>query len=745
MRCRYNAKIFLNEENGYCIAIFWTKDDSIPLGAKKNPSGNGFRFTAVGYGFPLNEDIELELVGKWVMNPQYGPQFEVENYMEVVPRTREGIVGYLSSGAIPGIGKKTADTIFSYFGLETLEVIENNPERLLQIKGISEKKLHEIKESYGKNQTFRELMTFLAPFKVSPNKVQKILMEFGSESPEIVQHRPYRLCAIKGFGFLTVDEIAKKCCSCLNDPMRISGCIAYVLKQAAGESGHLYLTKEILTEKVLGILNKDLPQSAVSEREVREVLYRLTLQKSIVVENNRVYETSLYEIEKETAEMVTQHLLDRLPVIPVEQAIRDAQETLGISLSDSQENAVRMVFSNPLSIITGGPGTGKTTVLKVILHIHKQLCQGNVQLMAPTGRAARRMAESTGYTQASTMHMALGLVGDGESFQEFEFLKAQFYNVDEVSMVDMKLCYEFFRHLKMGVRVVLIGDMDQLPSVGPGDVFRQLIQCGLVPVTILDIVYRQSQDSRINTNAQLIKKNKTKLAYGNDFVFIECTGAKEASETIQKLYWKEASQRSVEDVQVLTPYRKRGEASLVELNKKLRELINPAVSGAKEMTVLGTVFRVGDKIIQTKNTDILSNGDMGEIQDFYTDKDGHSKAVLLFTENRCVHYDTQQMEDIEHAYATTVHKSQGSEYPVVILPWIKGFYGMLKRNILYTAITRAKSKVIIVGEKSALYQAIHTDDSGKRNTALGEKVQAAYIRINGKDTSETTEQLKLAI
>lgn len=365
--------------------------------------------------------------------------------------------------------------------------------------------------------------------------------------------------------------------------------------------------------------------------------------------------------------------------------------------------------------------------------------------MAPTGRAARRMAESTGYSEASTMHMALGLVGDGESFQEFEYLEAQFYNVDEVSMVDMKLCYEFFRHLRSGTRVVLIGDVDQLPSVGPGDVFRQLIQCGLVPVTILDIVYRQAQDSRINTNARLINRNKANLAYGNDFVFIDCKGAQEASEIIQKLYQQEVFQAGLDDVQVLTPYRKRGDASLVELNKKLRELINPGVSGTKEMTILGTVFRVGDKIIQTKNTDTLSNGDMGVIEDFYTDKDGHSKAVLLFSENRCVHYDTQEMENIEHAYATTIHKAQGSEYPVVILPWIRGFYGMLKRNILYTAITRAKAKVIIVGEKSALYQAIHTDDSGKRNTALGEKVQAAYSRLSKEQICEEPEQLKVAI
>lgn len=743
MRCRFSRNVFRNEENGYCVAQFWTADDSIPDAARRHQAEQGTYITAFGYNLPYNEEVEAELVGKWVNHPQYGPQFEVESYMEVVPRTKEGIVGYLSSGAIKGIGRKTAEAIYSYFGMDTLEVIEKTPDKLLCIRGISQAKLNEIKVSYGKNQTFRELMTFLAPFQVSPKKVQKIILEFGGEAPDIIRTRPYRLCAIKGFGFLTVDTIARNCGASSHDPMRLSGCIAYVLKQACKE-GHLFLPQESLVQSTLELLNKDVVQDAVTEREVQNVLYRLSLQGSIVVEKQRIYEVSCYEAENETARMVVRHLLDRVPSVPVDQAIRQAEKALGLALSKSQESAVRMVFNSSLSIITGGPGTGKTTVLQIILYIHKMICKGEVQLMAPTGRAARRMAESTGQ-EASTMHMALGLVGDAESYQEFSYLDAQFHNVDEFSMVEMKLAYEFFRRLKAGVRIVLIGDVDQLPSVGPGDVFRQLIQCGLIPVTVLDLVFRQAENSRININAKLIKTNKAGLSYGRDFQFIETKGDEETAAIVQKLYQQAVAQTDVESVQVLSPYRVKSASGVIQLNEALRELVNPEVSGMYQMKAAGRVFRTGDKVLQTKNTDIVSNGDIGFIQQFYKDKDGECKAEILFSDQRKVVYEAGDMENIELAYATTIHKSQGSEYPIVILPWIKRFYGMLKRNILYTAITRAKAQVIIVGEKSALYQAIHTDDSGKRNTALGEKILENYQELAAPEEKERLEQLKLAI
>lgn len=403
-----------------------------------------------------------------------------------------------------------------------------------------------------------------------------------------------------------------------------------------------------------------------------------------------------------------------------------------------------MVFEKPLSIITGGPGTGKTTVLKVILYIHGLTCKTSVQLMAPTGRAARRMAESTGHEDASTMHMALGLLGGSDYNPGFQYLEAEFLNVDEVSMVDMHLAYEFFSRVKDRARVLLLGDVNQLPSVGAGDVFRQLICCGLIPVTVLDMVYRQGAASNIPVNANLIQQNQTKLYMGEDFVFIPCKDTDETAEMVKKLYLEEVRKYGLEQVQILTSYRVKTAAGVVELNRALEDLINPPDAGKCELAIGKDIFRVGDKILQNKNTDQVSNGDMGIIQGIYMDQEGNQKVQILFSENRMVKYEKEQMEMVEHANAITIHKSQGSEYPVVIIPCIKAFYTMLKRNILYTAITRAKCKVYLVGDWNAVCQSIHTDDSGKRNTVLGQRIQG-YYDTERKQRTEETEQLKLAV
>lgn len=403
-----------------------------------------------------------------------------------------------------------------------------------------------------------------------------------------------------------------------------------------------------------------------------------------------------------------------------------------------------MVFESPLSIITGGPGTGKTTVLKVILYIHGLKCKTTLQLMAPTGRAARRMAESTGNDEASTMHMALGLLGGSDYNLGFQYLEAEFLNVDEVSMVDMHLAYEFFSRVKDSARILLLGDVDQLPSVGAGDVFRQLIGCGLIPVTVLDMVYRQGASSNIPVNAKLIQQNQTHLYMGEDFVFVPCKGTEPTAEMVKKLYLEEVRKHGLEQVQILTSYRVKTAAGVVELNRTLEDLINPPGVGKNELTIGKDVFRVGDKILQNKNTELVSNGDMGIIQDIYEDQDGNPKVQIQFSENRMVRYEREQMEMVEHANAITIHKSQGSEYPVVIIPCIKAFYTMLKRNILYTAITRAKYKVYLVGDWNAVCQSIHTDDSGKRKTVLGQRIQGFYY-AEQKQKAEEMEQLKLAV
>ena len=295
MRCKYIRKIFQNEENGYTVALFSTLDHEVPLSARDKfwADKRIIAFTAKGYDLPLTDEIEIEMEGEWETN-SHGTQYKVETFLEVVPRTREGILGYLSSGAIKGIGPKMADTIFRKFGLQTLEIMENNPQELLKIRGISEKKLAAIVESYGKNQVFRELMTFLAPFKVTPKKVNMILKKFGNESVDIIRHRPYMLSAVKGFGFLTVDAIGRQCCCALNDPMRISGCIGHIMNQAMKE-GHLFKQRQEVIREALEILNRDLQVMAVSEQDVSQVLYRLVLQKSIVVEEERIYSIRQYE------------------------------------------------------------------------------------------------------------------------------------------------------------------------------------------------------------------------------------------------------------------------------------------------------------------------------------------------------------------------------------------------------------------------------------------------------------------
>lgn len=724
MRCKYIRKIFQNEENGYTVALFSSLDHEVPLSARDKfwEDKKIIAFTAKGYDLPLTDELEIEMEGEWETN-SHGTQYKVETFLEVVPRTREGILGYLSCGSLKGIGPKTAERIVNRFGLDTLEVMEKYPQELLKIQGISQKKLDRIVDSFGKNKAFRELMTFLSPFHVTPKKANMILQKFRDQSVEIIRKQPYILCSVKGFGFLTVDAIARQCCAATNDPMRISGCVSYVLREAMKQNGHLYLEQEILVKDALKVLNKEPDLQPVTETEILKVLYRLVMQDSIVVEENRVYITQQHQEEEDTASMIARKLHERIPVLTIEKELEEAQEDLNITLSEQQKEAVRMVFANPISIITGGPGTGKTTVLKIILYIYQKKCGNEVKLMAPTGRAARRMAESTGSGDATTMHMALGLFGDGDYEALIDELSADFINVDEVSMVDMHLAYEFFYKVKAGARVLLVGDVHQLPSVGAGDVFRQLILCGKIPVTVLNLVYRQGKDSNIPINAQLINEGKTNLQWGDDFQMVECSGADAAAQIVKNIYLKEIQMYGMEQVQILSPYKVRSAAGVLELNRSLQDEVNPPVSGKRELHLGGEIFREGDRILQNKNTEFASNGDLGTLVQIAEDEDNNPLVQIVFTDGRRVKYEAEQVEMIEHANAITIHKSQGSECQVVIIPWLKAFYPMLKRNIFYTGITRAKQRVYIVGEWKAVCQAIHTDDTGTRKTMLAVKIQ----------------------
>lgn len=751
MRCTYEKTIFENAESGFLILALKTQDTQVPQAARNThpAKDNLIRFTATGYYLPTTNTIELELDGRWEQS-KYGMQLAVESFTEIIPQTREGIIGYLSSGLIKGIGEKTAIAIVQKFGLTSLEVLENEPEKLLEVRGITENKLVNITASYTQSKSLRDIVALLSPFGISVKKAAKIQKEFGDQTMDILQNRPFELCSISGFGFKTVDSIARKTSCKLSDPLRVQGALRYVLDESQ-ISGHLFLPKEQLCEKAYILLNEDFPSEVADKRSVVFGLYSLVQSGVMLSDNGNIYLHRNLYAETNTALRVAELLININDSTEVTKELSEFQDNSKIILSAKQAEAVKTAFLHNLSIITGGPGTGKTTVLKAVLEVfQKVMPDGKVLLSAPTGRASRRMAESTEYTDAKTLHSALSLVSDEEDSDYLngnEPIEADLIIVDEVSMVDMYLANELFGRIQKGSRVVLVGDADQLPSVGAGNVFREFITCGLIPVTVLDMVFRQAKGSRIAMNAYSIKQDKTSLLYGSDFMFDTCNTAEEAAYLVQKHYMEEIAENGVEGVQILSPFKSRGEACVKSLNEAIHELVNPTTSMRPELKVGTRIYRLGDRVLQTKNKGDISNGDVGFIKSVFIGEDNDSTATIEFSGERVVTYAIEDLDMIEPAYAMTIHKSQGSEYPVVILPMLKSFYIMLKRNLVYTAITRAKSKVILIGQKSALFMAIHKNDIDERNTLLGDRIVEHYTALCDKQKAQApdTVQMKMKI
>ena len=452
----------------------------------------------------------------------------------------------------------------------------------------------------------------------------------------------------------------------------------------------------------------------------------MILHGAVVAYKQYLYSPRVFGQEDDTARMIAERLANISVAENIESALESVRESLGITLSQKQEQAVRTAFQHGLTIITGSPGTGKTTVLKAIIEVFKNLHpKGKFALMAPTGRASRRMAESTGVDEARTLHSALGLgtgeeVGDGERVR---FVDADLVIVDEFSMVDMWLAQQFFKRIGQHTRVVLVGDPNQLPSVGAGNVFYELIHSGMVPVTVLDWIFRQSKDGLIAYNAKFINEGSTKLYYGNDFVFVDSPTQIETARRIQDIYCKEAAERGIENVQILSPFREKGEAASEQLNRAIRERVNPFRSAEEEVRIGSRTFRVHDRVMQTKNTEKVSNGDLGFITGITTGSKGEWLVQMDFGGDRKLTYTPEQLAHVDLAYATTIHKAMGSEFETVIIPIVKAHTIMLYRNLLYTAVTRAKKKVILVGHKAILFMAVHRADISKRNTMLGERIR----------------------
>ena len=729
----YDGKIFHNPSNKFCIVIVKTADTSIPEKArdKRRYRDHLIRFTAVGYEIPMTDAVELELDGEWV-NGKYGMQLQVEQWREIVPKTKEGVLSYLGSGLIKGIGEKTAAEIVAKFGTNTLDILENHPERLLEVRGITENKLEDIRTSYAESRMLRDIMTLLAPFKLTPKTALKIYQHFGPACMELLKKSPFELCRIPGFGFRRVDAIVRKTDNRPRDPMRIGGALHCTLDEAKGKQGHLFLERETLCKAAFKLLNEKipLPEMRVRPEEVEKELDGMILNGSVVSMRDNIYHPAVFAQEDETASRIARLLAEeRPPMKDISAVIETVRTELGLRTSGKQESAVRTAFLYNLSIITGSPGTGKTTVLKIILEVYRRLWPDNkIVLMAPTGRASRRMAESTGFEGACTLHSGLGLVSEedeGSRNRKKDGLDADMVIVDEFSMVDMWLAGKFFPALKKGAKIILVGDPDQLPSVGAGNVFKELIQCGLVPVTVLDEIFRQAKDSLIAHNARFIHDGNTRLYYGNDFQFLLCDSQEDAAAAIIERYCQEIESNGIEHVQILSPFRTEGAASSDHLNAAIREIVNPFQSTEDEVRIGPKTFRVGDRIMQTKNTDKVSNGDLGFIR--YIDDTPDGKRIgLEFGENRSLEYSTEDLVNLDLAYATTIHKAMGSEYDIVLMPILKAHYIMLYRNLLYTGITRARKKVVLAGEKSVLFMAIHKNEISKRNTLLGERIRLYY-------------------
>ena len=727
MICTFERQLYKNEWNGYTVARYALKNGT------PNRPNNSSMFIAVGKELPCIAHTEIEMEGRWEQSPKWGMQFRVSWFRLILPKTEDGIISYLSSDLVKGIGPVRARAIDKKFGVQTFDVLDKEPEKLLSIQGITEQKLSVILESYRQSEGIRELLAYLAPYRVTPKKATKIQDYFGVNAAAIVRENPYRLCEVKGFGFLTVDPIARASKHFKpNDPPRIQAAILYILQESEKE-GNLFLPGPAIVEQACPMLNQGFSDDSVTRSEIMRVGNDMArTRKEVAADGANVFLKENRQEELYAAYHLVRLLKAETSQPDIERPLEEAQAAFGIILSERQKDAVRMVFQSNVSVITGGPGKGKTTVLRVVLEVFKQITgRESFLLCAPTGRARKRLSESTGAT-AFTLHKALYLNGeadlsglaDGEDCLEEDLIIA-----DEFTMSDMWLSSILFSRVKSGARLVLVGDADQLPSVGPGAVFKAIIDSGIVPVTVLDVFFRQAKDSRIILNADRMIRSQRSLIYGDDFQFHPAEEDHEAAKIIASLYRAELvkADGNPDMVQVLSPYRVKTEAGVNALNRMLREIANPASMDAAQWNVGGRTFRMQDKVMQTRNVDHISNGDIGRVVQISRRKDGNRQLQVDFGDDKRL-YQEEDLEDLEFAYATSIHKSQGSEYPVVILPVLKCFYPMLRRDIYYTGITRAKARVHLVGSKSALAIAISRTDIGMRNTMLAERLQAEAKR-----------------
>ena len=676
-------------------------------------------------------------------NPTYGQQFKVTSFEKKAPEDEEAIERYLGSGAIKGIGLAMAARIVRRFKGDTFRIIEEEPERLAEIKGISNRKAMEIASQVNEKRDLRQAMIFLQQYGITMNLAVKVYQAYGQDVYGIIRENPYRLADdIDGVGFRTADEIAARVGIRMDSDFRVRSGILYTLLQASGE-GHTYLPETELTPRASKLLN-------VTAEQVEKQYMDLAIERKIILkqmeDQTQIYAASFYYMEANTATM-----LKRLNVsydvsdAEIEQRIRGIEKKSGMTLDEHQVTAVKEAVRNGLLVITGGPGTGKTTTINTIIR-YFELEGLEIFLAAPTGRAAKRMSETTGF-EARTVHRMLELNGGAEGSGGFERdesnpLEADVIIVDEMSMVDISLMYSLLKAISVGTRLILVGDVNQLPSVGPGSVLRDIIQSHACNVVMLTKIFRQASTSDIIVNAHKINHGEEVILDNKsmDFFFLKRYDADVIINVVLQLI-KQKLPKFVDatpyDIQVLTPMRK-GLLGVERLNGILQRYMNPPANDKVEKEYGSTVFREGDKVMQTKNNYQLAweirtkfgltvdkglgifNGDMGIIRQI---NDFAEQMIIEFDEGRMVEYPYKLLDELELAYAITIHKSQGSEYPAVVIPLLSGPMMLMNRNLLYTAVTRARKCVTLVGNEVTFQQMIRNTSQQKRYSGLCDRLK----------------------
>jgi exodeoxyribonuclease V alpha subunit len=704
---------YQNEENGYTIA-------------KLIPRGKAQEITVVGTLTGVNVGESLRLQGIWINHVQYGRQFEVRSFEVTLPATIEGIRKYLGSGLIKGIGPVNASRIVDAFGMDTLDVIESTPQRLLEIPGIGEKRVEMILTAWEEQKQIKEIMLFLQSNAVSTSLAVKIYKQYGDKSIQVVRTDPYRLARdIYGIGFRTADKIARQLGIAEDAPSRIQAGLLFASGQLTGE-GHCFAERGQLLAAAAALLEIE---SQVCEAQ----LDALVKQGDLLLEDEAIYLPPFYYAEVGAAgklRRIQTDLRDRLAVfksINWPLAFETLDQNSTFQLTDQQKLAVSMALTEKVSVLTGGPGTGKSTITFSIIQLLKER-HCSVLLAAPTGRAAKRLSEATGL-EAKTIHRLLEFspaATDPFVRDQENPLDADMIIIDETSMVDILLLNHLLSAVETGSHLVFVGDVDQLPSVGPGNVLRDMIESGVIPVTRLDTIFRQSEDSYIIVNAHRINQGEFPqfTTQAKDFFLFPEEDAEKAADRVVELTVTRIKNKfgldPQKDIQVLSPMH-RGDSGVSELNRRLQGMLNPPSTSRSEYRQSGRVFREGDRVMQIRNDyeRKIFNGDMGMIQLI----DLENQVLSIDFEGRLVPCEYQQLDELVHAYAVSIHKSQGSEFPVVVIPILMQHYMMLQRNLLYTGVTRARKMVVLVGSKRAIGRAVKNNQIAKRNTRLAERMR----------------------